>query len=53
VLDGDCGRSCRLDGLGPVPGMPGQERTKLETAGALPMTQVNGTNEPMAQIHDV
>jgi len=32
--------------------MGGQERPELETAGVLPMTQVNGTNELMAQIHD-
>ena len=49
---GDCGRSYRLDGFGPVPGMAGQERLELETAGVLPMTQVNGTNGLMAQIHD-
>jgi hypothetical protein len=33
--------------------MAGHERLELETAGVLPMTQVNGTNELMAQIHDV
>jgi hypothetical protein len=53
VLDGDCVRSCRLDGFGPVPGMAGQERPELETAGVLPVTQVNGTSGLMAQIHDV
>jgi hypothetical protein len=36
-----------------VPGMAGQERPGLETAGVLPMTRVNGTSELMAQIHDV
>jgi hypothetical protein len=42
----------RAASAGPVPGMAGQVRPELETACVLPMTQVNGTNELMAQIHD-